>query len=192
MPGGVDEGNPVPQGGQPGGQGGGWQPAGGEGLGLGGMPAAAITSAAGMFPGGGAAAQLAMKLANRTIQQAGEYAAIGVQGLQETFGVHDPDGGGNGLDDIGNNIFGRVLKGLAKAKPATPTSAGKTNGVKQQQGAQQGQQQGQPGQQGQQGQGGGIYFNIGQFTQAPQQNMQSTMNDLSYLGSLGAATPMMI
>lgn len=188
MPGGVDEGNPTPQGSP---KGGGWQPAGGEGLGLGGMPAAAITSAAGMFPGGGAAAQLAMKLANRTIQQAGEYTAIGIQGLQETFGVHDPDGGGNGLDDIGNNIFGRVLKGMAKAKPATGTSAGKTQGKKEDKDRQG--QQGKPGQQGQQGDPrfqGGLHVH-GDFVQAPGQNPQTTVNDLSYMGALGASTPLM-
>lgn len=188
MPGGVDEGNPTPQG-SPKGQG--WQPAGGEGLGLGGMPAAAITSAAGMFPGGGAAAQLAMKLANRTIQQAGEYTAIGIQGLQETFGVHDPDGGGNGLDDIGNNIFGRVLKGMAKAKPATGTAAGKTPGKKNEKDKNNPQDpKGQQGQQGDPKFQGGLHVH-GDFVQAPGQNPQTTVNDLSYMGALGASTPLM-
>ncbi len=191
MPGGLtDTGSPTPQGSQPGGPGGGWQPSGGGGLGIGGMPAAAITSAAGMFPGGGAAAQLAIQLTNRTIQQVGEYAAIGVQGLQETFGVHDPDGGGGGLDGIQNNIFGRVLKGLAKAKPATGTSAGKTQGKKDNKDKQQ--QQGAKGQQ----QGGDQYhggMHIGgdlNITTQPGQNPQTTYNDLAYMGAMGASTPM--
>lgn len=192
MPGGTDESNPTPVGSQPGGAGGGWQPSGGQGLGVGGMPAAAITSAAGMFPGGGAAAQLAIQLANRSIQQAGEYTAIGIQGLQETFGVHDPDGGGNGLDDIGNNIFGRLIKGFAKAKPATGTSAGKTPGQKRDDKDKRGGQ-GKPGQPGEQGNPqfqGGLHVH-GDFVQAPGQNPQTTVNDLSYMGALGASTPLM-
>lgn len=185
--GGVDEGNPTPQGAP---VGGGWQPSGGGGLGIGGMPAAAITSAAGMFPGGGAAAQLAMKLANRSIQQVGEYAAIGVQGLQETFGVHDPDGGGGGLDGLQNNIFGRVLKGLAKAKPATGTSAGKTQGKKDDKDKQG--QQGKPGQQGGPQYHGGMHIGGDlNIQQAPGQNPQTTYNDLSYMGAMGASTPLM-
>lgn len=189
MPGGpgAQEGNPTPQGAP---QGGGWQPSGGAGLGIGGMPAAAITSAAGMFPGGGAAAQLAMKLANRSIQQVGEYAAIGVQGLQETFGVHDPDGGGGGLDGLQNNIFGRVLKGLAKAKPATGTSAGKTQGKKDDKN--QGKDaQGKPGQQGGDQYHGGMHIGGDlNITTQPGQNPQTTYNDLSYMGAMGASTPL--
>lgn len=190
MPGGsgVDEGNPTPQGAP---KGGGWQPAGGSGLGISGAPAAAITSAAGMFPGGGAAAQLAIQLANRTIQQAGNLTAIGVQGLQETFGMHDPDGGGNGLDDLQNNIFGRVLKGMAQMKPATGgTSAGKTQGNKDKKANNPQGAQGQKDQQGNPQYQGGLHVH-GDFVQAPGQNPQTTVNDLSYMGALGASTPLM-
>ncbi|KEF95171.1 hypothetical protein K883_05127 [Mycobacterium sp. TKK-01-0059] len=182
-----ETGNPTPQGSP---VGGGWQPSGGGGIGIGGMPAAAITSAAGMFPGGGAAAQLAIQLANRSIQQVGEYAAIGVQGLQETFGVHDPDGGGGGLDGLQNNIFGRVLKGLAKAKPATGTSAGKTQGKKDDKN--QGKDaQGKPGQQGGDQYHGGMHIGGDlNITTQPGQNPQTTYNDLSYMGAMGASTPL--
>jgi hypothetical protein len=184
----TDTSSPSPVGGQ---TGGGWQPEGGGGLGLGGMPASAIVSAAGMFPGGGAAAQLAIQLMNRTIQYGGELAAIGVQGLGETFGVHDPDGGGGGLSDMGNNIFGRVLKGMSHAKPATPTAAGKT-ALPQNQQQQQQQDPGQGQQQGPNGSqfNGGLHVH-GDFVQAPNQNPQSTFGDLAYMGALGASTPIM-
>lgn len=103
---------------------GGWQPSGGGFQGMGGLPAAAMSGAAGaagaLAPGAGAGAEMAMKLINRSIGFAGQAAAIGVQGLGETFLPH-----GSALGDPSNNLLMRVAGGFAGAKPATATTAAK-------------------------------------------------------------------
>lgn len=95
-----------------------------------------------------------------------------------------------GLDGLQNNIFGRVLKGLAKAKPATGTSAGKTQGKKDDKN--QGKDaQGKPGQQGGDQYHGGMHIGGDlNITTQPGQNPQTTYNDLSYMGAMGASTPL--
>lgn len=102
----------------------GWQPQGGGAAGIGGLPLAALTTAAGMFPGGGAAAQTAMQLINRTIGYGQQAAAIGMQGLLDTFKIDSPDGEDGGKSDLSQGWYSRVLAGFAGARPATPGGAG--------------------------------------------------------------------
>ncbi|WP_305366953.1 transglycosylase family protein [Mycolicibacterium grossiae] len=101
---------------------------GGAGPGLGGAPMAAAMAAANAFaPGSGAALQLA----NRAIQFGGQAAAIGVQGLMETFLPS-----GSPLGAAGNSWFGKLAGGLAGARPAKNNTAG-GGGLGQAQGAPQ-------------------------------------------------------
>lgn len=106
---------------------------GGQGPGLGGAPMAALSAAASgldlLAPGAGQAAQTGIQMINRTIQFGGQAAAIAASGLLETFSLS----GGSGLSDPMKTLPGRILAGLSGARPATPSSAGKT------------QQPGQPG-----------------------------------------------
>lgn len=88
-------------------------------------------------PGAGQAAQIGMKLLNRTIQYGSQAAGIGVSGLMETFLPS-----GSPLGSIGNSWFGKLAAGFASARPALPNVAGQQappnpNG--------QGQGNGQPG-----------------------------------------------
>jgi len=105
---------------------------GGGGIGMGGLPMAAISSAisAGglaidaMAPGAGqaaaAAAQIGIQLANRAIKYAGQTAGIGVSGLLETF----VPAGDNPKASIGNSWLGKIAGGIASAAPAIPNAAG--------------------------------------------------------------------
>lgn len=115
--------------------------AGGVGI-QGGVMDAAMMAAGGLdllAPGAGQAAQTGIKLANRAIQYAGQVAAIGVGGLQQTF---LPTGG----SELANNSwFTKILGGLAGAAPALPNMAGKKAAPAPDK-DQQGQQPGQPGQ----------------------------------------------
>ena len=121
-PGGTDAAAPPAPIGPP--AGGGWQPQGGGGNGVGGLPEAALMTAASMFPGGGAAAQTAMQLINRTIGYGQQAAAIGVQGLMDTFKISSPDGDDGGKSDLSQGWAGRVAAGFAGARPAMPNAAG--------------------------------------------------------------------
>lgn len=120
--------------------------AGASGPGLGGMPMeAAMGAAAGLdmlAPGAGQAAQTGMKLINRTIQYGGQLAAIGAQGLMETFMLS------GGVDPM-KSLPGRLIAGFAGARPATPNSAGQQSqgqtGAQPQPGGTQHGQGGQPG-----------------------------------------------
>ena len=107
-------------------------PGGGGFAGLGGLPLAGIQSAisaaamgadaAGGFGGGqvaGAAAQMAIQLANRTAGYIGQAAAIGVGGLMETFLPHD-----SAVADPNKSWIGRIAAGFAGARPATGNTAG--------------------------------------------------------------------
>ncbi len=155
-----------------------WQPQGGGNLGSGflGMAMGLASGAAGMganafAPGSGAAAQaaadMAMKAINRTIAFGGQAAGIGVQGLMETFGVSDPDGGGN---SGGASWLTRIAGSLAGIKPAGGQAAGKADkDSRVDPNAQQQPQQ-------QQGPGG---VHIGTFVQAENRNSQQVLNDLS-------------
>jgi hypothetical protein len=103
---------------------GGWQPAGG---GFGGVAAiAAAGDAAGMAadafaPGSGEAVKMGMKLANRAIGFGGQAAAIGIQGLGETFLPS-----GSEFADPLKSWPGRIAGGFAGAKPSTENKAGMT------------------------------------------------------------------
>lgn len=170
-----------------------WQPQGGGNLGSGflGMAMGLASGAAGMganmfAPGSGAAAQAAADMAQKAIQRTiafgGQAAGIGMQGLMETFGVSDPDGGGNGL---GVSWLQRVAGGLAGMKLAGGQGAGKQDqNSKVDPNAPQ-NQQGQPGQSGmpgQPGQGGpqGPTVHIEHFVQAENRNGQQAAQDLAY------------
>lgn len=78
-----------------------------------------------------------MKLASRAIQYGGEVAAIGVQGLMQTFLPV-------GSEKAGASWFARGAGALAGAKPALPNLAGKGGPQAMQPGQQQGTQAGQP------------------------------------------------
>ena len=105
---------------------------GGGGIGMGGLPMAAISSAisAGglaidaMAPGAGqaaaAAAQIGIQLANRAIKYGGQTAGIGVSGLLETF----VPAGDNPKASIGNSWLGKIAGGIASAAPVLPNMAG--------------------------------------------------------------------
>ncbi|QIG58392.1 tail length tape measure protein [Mycobacterium phage Cornie] len=95
---------------------------GGVGITQGGMVDSAIGMAASgldlMAPGAGQAAQTGIKLVNRAIEYGGQVAAIGAQGLMETF---LPSGG----SELANNGWlPRILGGIAGAAPALPNVAG--------------------------------------------------------------------
>lgn len=78
--------------------------------------------AADMFaPGSGAAVQILSQMMNRTIAYGGQLAAIGVEGLMSTFLPSDDP-----LSDFGNTLPGKILSGIAGAKPASPVVAGNT------------------------------------------------------------------
>ncbi|QFR56850.1 tape measure protein [Mycobacterium phage Juice456] len=74
-----------------------------------------------MAPGAGQAAQTGVKLINRAIEYGGQVAAIGAQGLMETF---LPTGGS---DLANNNWITRIAGGLAGAAPALPNLAGQAS-----------------------------------------------------------------
>ena len=112
-----------------------WSPQGGGQLGSGflGMAMGLASGAAGMganmfAPGSGAAAQAAADMAQKAIQRTiafgGQAAGIAVQGLQEVFGVSDPDGGGS---PAGGSWISRIAGSLAGAKPAGIGAAGKSD-----------------------------------------------------------------
>lgn len=98
---------------------------------LGGMPMAAISSAisAGglaidaMAPGAGqaagAAAQIGIQVANRSIGYAAQNAGILANGIGEFFSVGD-----NPKGSIGAGWFGKLAGGIAGAAPALPNLAG--------------------------------------------------------------------
>lgn len=168
-----------------------WQPQGGGNLGSGflGMAMGLASGAAGMganafAPGSGAAAQAAADMAQKAIQRTiafgGQAAGIGMQGLMETFGVSDPDGGGS---SGGSSWLTRIAGGLAGAKPATGLGAGKAD-KESKVDPNAPQNQGRPGQGGQGGQGGqagpgGPTVSIGQFVQAENRDGQRAINDLA-------------
>lgn len=91
--------------------------------GLGGLPMeAAMTATAGLdllAPGASQAAQMGIKLANRTIAYGGQLAAIGVGGLMETFLPNN-----SSLADPSKSWVGRIASGIAGARPALPNTAG--------------------------------------------------------------------
>ncbi|ASD53425.1 tape measure protein [Mycobacterium phage Lucky2013] len=156
----------------------GWQPQGG-GLGVGGLAGAAIQGAMGAgsamagpaAPAASAAAQMAMQLIQRTIKYGGEVAAIGVEGLMETFTLGD-----SALGDMSKSWFGRLLGGLSQAKPALGGSAGKQD---EKSAEKKGEQDPNADKQQQQGGLGGV--NIGTFVQSPDRSNQQVMNDLNFM-----------
>ncbi len=98
----------------------GWQP--GAKSSGGGIAGAGLSAAAGMFPGGGAAAQIAMQMIQRTIQYGGEVAGSLAQGALDFFSVSDPDGGPGA--SLNESWLGRLAGSIASAAPALPSTAG--------------------------------------------------------------------
>lgn len=100
---------------------------GGGGIGISGDGAIGMAMQAGglaldaMAPGAGQAAQMGMKLINRTIEYGGQAAGIGVQGALDTF----LPWGGSEL--ASNNWLTRIAGGIAGAAPALPNMAGKSS-----------------------------------------------------------------
>lgn len=123
-----------------------WQP-GSKGGGGGGVAGAALGAAAGMFPGGGAAAQIAMQMIQRTIAYGGEVAGSLAQGALDFFSVSDPDGGPGA--SLGDSWLGRLAGSFASAAPSLPSTAGGADKA-----SEAGKQQVDPNTQ-QHGQGGG-------------------------------------
>jgi hypothetical protein len=97
----------------------------GGGIGVGGGVIGAATSAAAsglnaIAPGAGQAAETAMQLIERTIGFAGQSAAIGLQGLFETFSLN-----GSAAGDLSQSWPGKILAAVAGSRPAFPNTAGK-------------------------------------------------------------------
>ncbi len=115
---------------------------GGEGIGVSGMAMDALMAGTGvadmMMPGAGALAKIGIQLANRGIKYAGQNVGILASGFLDTI----TPAGENAKASIGNSWFGKILGGIASAKPAIPNIAGN-----------KGQQALAPGAGGQQGQG---------------------------------------
>jgi hypothetical protein len=88
------------------------------GGGLIGMAEGAAAAAAGPAAPG---VQAGMQLANLAASQIGKYAAIGVEGLFETFGLND-----SAVGDPSKSLLGKLALGFAGAKPASPNTAGNT------------------------------------------------------------------
>jgi hypothetical protein len=132
---------------------------------------AALSSAMSMFPGGGAAAETASQLINRTIGFAGQAASIGISGLMETFGVGDD----TGIGDLSKSWPGRILSGLAGAGAALPNSAGKD------QTPAKSINDGKKGVQTEQAKQGGPTVHIENYTQAPGRSDQGAAKELAYL-----------
>lgn len=143
---------------------GGWQPSATPNQGLGSMAGAAAAMA---FPGAGEAAAKAGQLIDRGVKFGGQLAGIGVGGLMETFGLSDPNGGGN----LQQSWLGRLASGLAQVKPATPTTAGQTKAPAEPQ-----KHEGSGAQPGP----SGPMVHIENFTQAENRNGQQVANDLAF------------
>jgi TP901 family phage tail tape measure protein len=95
-----------------------------KGLGISGGVIGAAEGAASMGAdmfGAGGAAQVASQLANRTIAYAGQMTGIAVQGALTSILPTDSP-----LSDFGNTLPGKLLSGIAGAKPSAPQSAGAT------------------------------------------------------------------
>jgi hypothetical protein len=93
-----------------------------KGMGIGGGAiGAAEGAAAGMAGPGAMGAQAAMQLINRTAACGAQLGGIAVEAGLETFLPSDSP-----LSNFGNTLPGRILTGVAGARPGTPNSAGKT------------------------------------------------------------------
>ncbi|QDK01122.1 tail length tape measure protein [Mycobacterium phage Purky] len=153
--------------GPPGAQGGGFSGA------AGGLTGAALSAGAAgldmLAPGAGQAAQTSIQLANRTIGFLGQLGGIAASGVLETLSF----GGSNPNADPLKTLPGRVLAGIAGARPALPNAAGQA-----QQQAQQQTGQGGPGQPAP-GQSGGPLVHIDQVNQAPNQTPDSVANSVA-------------
>ncbi|MGE2733854.1 phage tail tape measure protein [Mycolicibacterium vaccae] len=101
-------------------------PGAGSGMnqGISGLPLAAIQTAAGgldaLAPGAGAAANLGIQLANRAIGYGAQQVGNLASGFFETFTLS----GSGGMTDPLKTLPGRLLAGIAGARPSLPNTAG--------------------------------------------------------------------
>jgi TP901 family phage tail tape measure protein len=95
----------------------------GFGGGILGAAEGAASQAAGMasFGAGGNATQLMFQVLNRTAAYGAQVAGIGVEALLETFLPADSP-----LSNFSNTLPGKLLAGVAGVRPASPSSAGRT------------------------------------------------------------------
>ncbi|WP_141564537.1 phage tail tape measure protein, partial [Mycolicibacterium palauense] len=139
--------------------------------GIGGLPLAAAQAAASgldaLAPGAGAAANLALQLGNRTVGFLAQQAGTLASGIFETLSVS----GSKGPVDPLKTLPGRVLAGIAGARPSIPNTAG--GGVQQQPKPDAQQNAQQPGQ------GGGPLVEIKELHQQPGQEPTSVANEVA-------------
>ncbi|WP_177246899.1 phage tail tape measure protein [Mycobacterium malmoense] len=149
--------------------------------------AAGMAASMGTFGGAGGAAssatQLAFQLLNRTAAYGAQGVGIGVEGLLETVLPSDSP-----LSDFGNTLPGKLISGIAGARPAQPNTAGQTRAPLTSDEAQAGQQRGVGG-------GNGMSFQIGSMTVHPTDlhdfvNQVSTQSQQQALYSAQARHPM--
>ncbi|WDW19714.1 tape measure [Mycobacterium phage LOCV2] len=139
----------------------------------GGLTGAALSAGAAgldmLAPGAGQAAQTGIQLANRSIGYLAQLGGIAASGVLETLSF----GGSNPNADPFKTLPGRVLAGIAGARPAIPNTAG--------QGQQQAQQQANANDPNQHNPGGppGPLVNIEAVHQAPNQTPDSVANSVA-------------
>ncbi|WP_370501156.1 phage tail tape measure protein [Mycolicibacterium sp. jd] len=140
---------------------------------IGGIPLAAGQAAASsldlLAPGAGAAANVGIQLLNTAIGYGGRQIGNLWSGLFETLSLSGSDGG---MTDPLKTLPGRVLAGIAGARPSLPNTAG---------GGVQPQPQGDPRQNStqQMAERGGALVNIEQVNQAPGQEPASVANEVA-------------
>lgn len=149
--------------------------------------AAGMAASMGTFGGAGGAAssatQLAFQLLNRTAAYGAQGVGIGVEGFLETVLPSDSP-----LSDFGNTLPGKLISGIAGARPAQPNTAGQTRAPLTSDEAQAGQQRGGGG-------ANGMSFQIGSMTVHPTDlhdfvNQVSTQSQQQALYSAQARHPM--
>lgn len=155
-------------------QGGQWGPGPGSesgGVGLSGDGAIGMAMDAGsmamdmMAPGAGQLAKMGVQAINRTIGFGSQVAGILAGGLMETMSFSSQ----NPLTDPMKTLPGRLLAGVAGARPNLPNAAGQSQQAQQQ----PGQQPGQPAAPG------GPMVNIENVHQAPEQPPDSVANSVA-------------
>ncbi|UXA19555.1 hypothetical protein KXD98_08135 [Mycobacterium sp. SMC-4] len=150
-------------------------PGAGSGMnqGISGIPLAALQSAAGgldaLAPGAGAAANLGIQLANRAIGYGAQQVGNLWSGFFETFTLS----GSGGMTDPLKTLPGRLLAGIAGARPSIPNVAGQPAGPRS--GDQQQNQQQQNAQQPQ----GGPLVEIKELHQAPGEAPDAVANSVA-------------
>lgn len=134
------------------------------------------------FPGAGEAAAKAGQLVDRSVKYLGQLSGIGISGLMETFGLSDPNGGGN----LQQSWLGRVAGGLAQASPSMPSSAGQAKGDTTKQVDPNTKEHGTGGGQAPPGPHNSGVIVQGDFVMAPNRNGQKVLNDMAFASAAKA------